>query len=180
LGKQDRFVREAIITSLRLIGMRGHAVFAKALRSPDMETAIQAARLLGENGNETALEPLVEALKDDRAEVRKECRNALVRLTKRTMDASDESWRSWLEFRKKHGRRRGTLIRPVFPQAVEAVLAALKSDESWQVRVEAPRALGSIDPQGAETIRALEEARRDKDARVVDTAKEVPKAIGKG
>ncbi len=94
----------AIEQTLRAAGGRlGDSLVARwiGLLESDRPAARQrAARLLGNSGNQRAVEPLIKALEDDDEQVRAAAADALQKITDQKFGTDVNQWREWLKRRE--------------------------------------------------------------------------------
>jgi len=144
----------------------------KALsHSPDRNERIRAAEALGRIG-EPAIEPLMEALREERWDTRSSAIAALEKIGLSAADVfhkalTDDDWFVRAAAAKALGQIKD-------PNAVQSLIGAL-SDKKWFVRERAAEALGRI---GEPAIEPLMEALKDRHGVVRERAAEILGRIG--
>ena len=94
----ESLVRGAAVRGLGRMRVEAVVLIA-SLADPEVQVRVAAAEALGAFGDERAIDPLIEHLGDNTAEVREACHKALQRLTKQTFGPEKASWSKWRESR---------------------------------------------------------------------------------
>lgn len=106
--------RVGAMDALALFGEEGfNAVepIAANLKASEWQLRVVAAQALGEIGSMAAVEPLIERMELETGRIRKECREALKKITRDDLGRKPEFWREWWE-RLKVNSPRGLPDRP--------------------------------------------------------------------
>ena len=173
LGDTAR-VRESAISILTRIGVPAAERLTGALDSPDVLTRAGAARILGNIGDTTAMEPLTERLEDASPHVKIEAAAALYKLgDKSHIDViTDGLGIDLLSARRSAAAAMQNVVEEL---PVEPLLKAAEDDDI-QVKAAAIRALGKT--KDAQAIAPLIEALKSKDDTARSAAADALKEAG--
>ena len=179
LGDKDVNVRYAATDALVRIGKPAVQPLIRALKYKEWYVRKRAAYILGKIGDKRAIRPLIEALRDEDADVRYAATEALVRIGKPAVQPLIKA----LKYKEWYVRKRAAYILGKIgdKRAIKPLIEALR-DEDADVRYAAAEALEKIDSQWGVTKAAKKqvlyfiEALKDKNANVRYIA---AKALGK-
>ena len=138
VADEEGDVREAAMEALLRLGEEGFKQVTDVLKNhKDELTRSRAAEVLGRSDDRRAVEPLKAALRDRNQSVRGWAALALDELEWRPTSDADRAWLLAADYRWEKVAKLGSA-------AVDALLVALKDEDSPGVRASAARALGQI------------------------------------
>jgi len=162
LADEDELVRIQASESLKEIGEPAVCPLIEALEHDNKNIRRYSAKVLGEIGDERAIEPLILNLRDDNKWVRRETSGALSKMgepatTPLIQLLEDPDW-------KVRGAAAWALGRIGSKEAVDPLVKALLEDENGFVRSGAANALGNIGDERA--VEPMKKATKDESSYV--------------